>query len=364
MRMISYAQNREDVLLDRVFPRGVPGTYIDVGAFDPVVNSVTKHFYDLGWRGINVEPAPEPYERLRSARDRDINLNVGLSSASGTLTLYESPPESGWSTFDPAQAAWHREEGLGLVEREVRVRTLRDVCEEFVEGEIDFVSIDVEGHEREVLEGGDWDRWRPRVVLVEATKPGTAIPSHEAWEPILLKANYVFVTFDGLNRYYVRAEDSQLSPALQVPANILDDYLPYHHHKQVEDLRNAIGSTNRTVAATRAANEALRAETVRYREEVELLQADHRVLDVVLAQTCGRYETAMASLRESRRLEEQLTAELSAIRADLEALTTDLGPSTVAVAKAIGRYARRAPAARTAVRLVRVIRRKLRAADR
>jgi hypothetical protein len=48
MRMISYAQNGEDVLLDRAFPRGVPGTYIDVGAFDPVVNSVTKHFYDLG----------------------------------------------------------------------------------------------------------------------------------------------------------------------------------------------------------------------------------------------------------------------------------------------------------------------------
>ena len=365
MRMISYAQNREDVLLDRAFPRGVPGTYIDIGAFDPVVNSVTKHFYDLGWRGINVEPAAGPFERLRSARDRDVNLNIGLSGAPGTLTLYESAPEAGWSTFEADQAAWHREEGLELLERPVEVRTLRDVCEEFVDGTVDFVSVDVEGHEREVLEGGDWDRWRPRVVLVEATRPGTSVPSHDDWEPILVKAGYAFVTFDGLNRYYVRGEDAaQLAPAFQAPANVLDDYLPYAHHKQVEDLRNALASTQRILAAARAVNEGLQAESVGHREELEFLRAECHRLDLILAQTRGRYESALVDLRNTRVLHDQLAAEIQAARAELGDLVADIGPSTVALAKSLSRTARSVPGASGAVKAARTLRRTLRGGGR
>lgn len=364
MRMMSYAQNAEDVLLDRVFPRGVPGTYIDVGAFDPVVNSVTKHFYDLGWRGVNVEPAPGPFERLRAGRERDTNLNVGLSSEPGELILYESPPESGWSTFDAAQAAWHRDEGLELLERSVPVRTLRDVCEEFIVGPVDFISIDVEGYEAEVIEGGDWQQWRPRVVLVEATKPGTSIPSHEAWEPILLKADYQFASFDGLNRYYLRSEDADLAPALQVPANVLDDYLRYAHHKQVEDLRAALGSTQRVVAAARAANDVLKAEGAGYVEEVDFLRGEYRRLAVELAQVRGRYEWAVGCIREGRATLGQMSDELAAVRSDLDRLLADVSPATVAVAASLGRAARRIPASGGALRVARAIRRKLQAGGR
>jgi len=362
--MISYAQNQEDVLLDRVFPRGVPGTYIDIGAFDPVVDSVTKHFYELGWHGINVEPAAGPFERLRASRDRDVNLNVGLSSEPGTMTLYESAPESGLSTFDAALAAGHREQGFDLVERAVPVRTLRDVCAELVDGPIDFVSVDVEGHERDVLEGGDWDRWRPRVILVEATRPRTSIPSHDEWEPVLLKANYVFVTFDGLNRYYVRGEDAQLAVGLRTPANVLDNYVPYRHHKQVEDLRNALDSTRRIVAAARAANESLRAESAGHEAELEFLRTELRRFDVVLDQTLGRYESAMVSLRDTRVVQDRLEAEITAVRSGLTELLADVGPSAIAVARSLGRIGRRVPAGGTAMRAARSVKRMLRGAAR
>jgi FkbM family methyltransferase len=364
MRMISYAQNGEDVILDRVFPRGVPGTYVDVGAFDPVVASVTKHFYDLGWRGINVEPASGPFQRLQAGRDRDVNLNIGLSNEPGTLTLYESAPEAGWSTFDPAQAEWHRDEGLELLERTVPVRTLRDVCEEYVEGTIDFMSIDVEGHEAEVLEGGDWEQWRPRVVVVEATKPGTSIPSYEAWEPILLKANYIFATFDGLNRYYLRSEDADLAPAFEAPANVLDDYVPYAHHKRIEEFRKALGSTLRSVAAARAENELLRAEGAGYRDEVEFLRGEFRRLDMSLAETRGRYEWAAESIREARDTLTQLRDEVATVRAGLEELLADVGPMTLAAARTMGRVGRRVPGAGAAVRVARGLRRMRRAASR
>src|ERR671932_817144 len=105
MTMTSYAQNHEDVLLVRLFRPGLTGFYVDVGANDPVSNSVTKHFYDLGWRGINVEPATAPFERLQEARPRDVNLNIGISDHEGTLTFHEFPPGiSGVSTFSAPQA--------------------------------------------------------------------------------------------------------------------------------------------------------------------------------------------------------------------------------------------------------------------
>ncbi|MGH9038853.1 MAG: FkbM family methyltransferase, partial [Acidimicrobiia bacterium] len=100
MTIRSYAQNYEDVLLTRVFPPGLTGFYIDVGANDPVQHSITKRFYDQGWHGINIEPARSPFERLVAARPRDVCLNVGLSDEPGQLSFYELPAESvGGSTF-------------------------------------------------------------------------------------------------------------------------------------------------------------------------------------------------------------------------------------------------------------------------
>ena len=78
--MISYSQNREDVLLNRLFPERSSGFYIDVGACYPVIHSVTKLFYDRGWRGINIEPLPSLSAVLTNDRPRDINLRMGLSN--------------------------------------------------------------------------------------------------------------------------------------------------------------------------------------------------------------------------------------------------------------------------------------------
>jgi len=163
MTMVSYAQNHEDVLLDRAFPRGKPGFYIDVGANEPVRNSVTKHFYELGWHGINVEPGAHPFALLAAERQRDVNLNVAVSDTEGELTLYELPPDlSGGSTLSEANAARHREAGHPAPGRTVATLTLAQLCERHAPATIGFLSVDVEGHEREVLAGGDWEKWRPR----------------------------------------------------------------------------------------------------------------------------------------------------------------------------------------------------------
>lgn len=238
MPMMSYAQNREDVRLARAFAGRTSGFYVDVGAHDPVTFSITKHFYDLGWHGLNIDASEEYANAIRAGRPRDVTLNVGVSNTPGTLTFYKGTRHSaGLSTFSAAEVARHRTAGYEFSEHSVQVVKLATLLDEHVKEPIDFMSIDVEGFEREVLDGAAFDRHRPKVVLVEATRPLSRDQSHERWEELLLAANYRFVVFDGLNRYYVAEEHAELAPALEVPPNPLDDYVPYEYQSQIDALR-------------------------------------------------------------------------------------------------------------------------------
>jgi FkbM family methyltransferase len=244
-RMVSFAQNLEDVILDRVFRDQASGFYVDVGASDPVEHSITKHFYDRGWRGINVEPG-EVFAKLAEARPRDRNFNVAASDRSALATWHEFPQATGSGRLDDAPpelyAAYRNE---GRYARQVRTQPLHEILAECRPPTIDFLSVDVEGHERQVLTGNDWSRFRPRVALVEATLPNSQAPSHQAWEPILLKADYQYAYFDGLNRYYVRREDAALLDRFAAPPNIFDDYIQINTVallKEIEERKNQLHS--------------------------------------------------------------------------------------------------------------------------
>jgi hypothetical protein len=91
------------------------------------------------------------------------------------------------------------------------------------------LKIDVDGYELEVIEGGDFARWRPRVVLVEGEP--------DAWEGLLLGAGYAYATRDGINRYYVRDEDRDLIPVLDAPVSILDNFVQFEYIQPINDLR-------------------------------------------------------------------------------------------------------------------------------
>jgi FkbM family methyltransferase len=241
MVMISYAQNYEDVMLRRVFENQPRGLYIDVGAYDPVSCSITKHFYDKGWHGINIEPARASFDRVQHGRPRDINLNVGISDQIGKLTFYEFPKEAaGLNSFSENDAKEHLKRGYSFQTSHVDVTTLADVCSKYVNQTIDFMSVDVEGHEEQVLRGADWKQYRPRIIVIEATRPTTPEETHERWEYVLLNADYVFATFDGLNRFYVRKEEQELIPKLQIPPNVFDEFVPYSYHHEIEELRETV----------------------------------------------------------------------------------------------------------------------------
>jgi FkbM family methyltransferase len=225
--VISYAQNAEDVVLARVFQGQDTGRYVDIGAGYPAQDSVTKHFYDLGWRGINIEPEPSLAHELRQARPDDVNLVVAVGAKPGTTALHVVDGQWGRATLDDNIAGHYRADNNWQIrEIEVDVVTLAGLLDEHP-GEVDFLKIDVEGAEHDVIDSADWTRHRPRVVVVEATEPGSPTPSHGQWEPILLDAGYCCALFDGLNRFYARVDDDEALSRLAAPANVFDQFERY-----------------------------------------------------------------------------------------------------------------------------------------
>jgi hypothetical protein len=128
----------------------------------------------------------------------------------------------------------YRADGEEFTPIEVPIWTLARVVADHVAGPVDFLKVDVEGFEREVLAGADWSSFRPRVVVMEATVPKSDEPAHEAWEPMLLEVGYRFAMFDGLNRFYAHADEPALLQKLAIPANVFDDFVPYAWAHQVD----------------------------------------------------------------------------------------------------------------------------------
>lgn len=198
------------------------GFYIDVGAQDPIVDSVSKGFYERGWRGIHVEPVPEYAERLRLDRPDEYVLQAALGDSEGIIDL-NVIPDTGLSTAVAEHAVRHvRETGFTSHKIAVPVLTLRSAFSE-LNRDIHWLKIDVEGFEPQVVRGWDSQRLRPWILVIESTLPGSAQTCHEQWEQSVLSAHYSFAYFDGLNRFYVANERSVLIAAFSAPPNVFDD---------------------------------------------------------------------------------------------------------------------------------------------
>ena len=223
MPFISYAQNFEDVMLWRALKHIEKGCYVDVGAQHPIIDSVSKAFYERGWRGIHIEPVPAYAQMLRQDRPDETVLEIALSDSEGILEL-NVIPETGLSTAVAAYAQQHHAtRGFDHQCLQVTSTTLNAALAHWAGKEIHWLKIDAEGLEGQILKGWDSTTLRPWIIVIEATIPGSSETDHAAWEPLLDTAGYQFAYFDGLNRFYLAPEHTELAAAFAAPPNVFDD---------------------------------------------------------------------------------------------------------------------------------------------
>ena len=227
--MLSYAQNFEDVILWRAL-RGIgSGCYLDIGAQHPLLDPVSRLFYDAGWRGVHVEPHPHFASQLRVDRPDETVIEAAVTSAPGLIEFFDVD-RGGLSTGVASVADIHRAAGFAITTLTVPGITLAAVFDSIGPRDIHWMKIDVEGMEAQVIRGWGDSPARPWVVVIESTFPMSQVPTHEEWIGEVLARGYREVLFDGLNRYFLAEAHPELAKAFAAPANIFDDFsvLPSH----------------------------------------------------------------------------------------------------------------------------------------
>ncbi len=172
MAVTSYSWEGEDVLARKIFGDvfGIHrGFYVDVGAHHPTNHSNTHLLYLEGWRGINIDATPGSMAEFRTLRPEDVNLEVGVGATTGSATFYEFQDAhlNGFLSTD-AIAEKRRENKSPVRSREIRFGPLTELLETHARDRaIDFMSVDIEGKDEEVLQTMDFARWRPKLLAVE-----------------------------------------------------------------------------------------------------------------------------------------------------------------------------------------------------
>ncbi|TXF10929.1 FkbM family methyltransferase [Pelomicrobium methylotrophicum] len=375
MGIVSYAQNFEDVILWRALGDIPDGCYIDIGAWHPVVDSVSKAFYEHGWRGIHVEPTTEHVNLLRADRPDETVVQAVVSDRPGVIPFYEIPG-SGLSTARKDIALEHQAKlGCEMVETLVTAVTLDSLLALAPSDDIHWLKIDVEGFEREVLSGWNESPRRPWIIVVEATYPNTQSDTYADWEPLILDKGYRLVYRDGLNRFYLHEQHPELGERFIYPPNVFDGFqlsgtgtsmtswLVHNHQKVVAQLETKLAAAEsklrdaektanemqlqaaRQEAALREELNALREALERAREEAAecerslrakyeqvlaeaqreaqaqlrgLLEREQELAEHLLQQQRKSHQAALEQARAHAEREAALEEELKALRAALE----------------------------------------------
>lgn len=317
MTMISYAQNFEDVILLRVLGGVSRGFYIDVGAQHPIHGSVTNAFYELGWRGINIEPVAQWFDELVKERPKDVNLRVAISDTEKELALYEVA-DTGLSTTTARYAERHQQEGRAVTRHTVACRTLDDVIADYDVGDIHLLKVDVEGAEGSVLKSISLNRHRPWVMVIEATEPNSQRPSYKDWEPRILASGYEMVYEDGLNRFYLAEERADLKDAFRLPPNYFDDFILYSDWCIKKELEARTHELEASKVSARASSEGAEVGALRQR----------------LFQQRALYRLASREKRKLREERDELIKAVAHATAEFGVLQKERGQFAEAVAHA------------------------------
>jgi hypothetical protein len=196
----SYSQEGEDLILDNFFKNKKNGFYIDIGACHPFRFSNTYFFYKKGWRGINIDATPGSMRLFNKHRPRDINIEVGIGNSNINLKYYIFN-EPALNSFSTAISHERSENTPYKLENIIQLKTkkLFEVLDKHmpVDIPIDFMSIDVEMFEYQVVVSNNWSKYKPKYLLVELIETKIDDFKNNKTYKFLTKNKYFLVAVTG-----------------------------------------------------------------------------------------------------------------------------------------------------------------------
>ncbi|QNM88290.1 FkbM family methyltransferase [Aliarcobacter cryaerophilus] len=210
--LVSYAQEGEDILLKRIFEyRNINngGFYVDVGAHHPQRFSNTYFFYKRGWKGINIDATPFSMKLFNELRESDINLEFAVSDKQETLTYYMFN-EPALNSFDKELSLKRNllEHYSILGTKNINTITLENILDKYLpkNQDIDFLSIDVEGFDFQVLKSNNWEKYKPKVVLIEILAKDIENMLNSEVYIYMKKLNYIYYAKSVHTHFFIKED--------------------------------------------------------------------------------------------------------------------------------------------------------------
>ena len=192
---LCYSQNGEDLILNRFLENKEKGFFIDVGSHHPIRFSNTYFFYKKGWSGINIDAIPASMNNFNKIRPKDINIGKGVGIKNNQLTFYQFN-ESALKTFCKEEAFSKNKHGYKIIKSNlIKVDTLENILDKYMpeNTQIDFLNIDAEGKDEEVLISNNWEKYKPNFILIEILREEDIDDTSSSIKTFLKSKDYILI---------------------------------------------------------------------------------------------------------------------------------------------------------------------------
>ncbi len=195
---IHYGEFGEDILVNRILKNLETGKYVDVGCYHPYKGSLTAQLYKKGWKGINIDLSKSSIDLFNLVRKEDINLNLAVSDFNGQTSYFENSP------INQQNSLIKNNDNQKKIE--IDCKNLNLILEENKFEKFEYLNIDVEGSEQNVINGINLSKYSPILITIENNNLHINDYIESETYKILIKNNYTFISKTGVTNFFLKNE--------------------------------------------------------------------------------------------------------------------------------------------------------------